>query len=96
MSGISYPLPPPRATRGLSYYLRVLRVVGVIEFKKNYAGATLGYVWSLLRPLLLFGVLYVVFSEVVRVGAGVPRMRNTAYMIEPAIAMRIAASRNGG
>jgi ABC-2 type transport system permease protein len=31
----------------------------------------LGYVWSLLRPLLLFGILYVVFSEVVGVNAGI-------------------------
>ena len=31
----------------------------------------LGYLWSLARPLLLFGVLYVVFSHVAKVGADV-------------------------
>jgi len=32
---------PARATSGIAYYLRVLRVVGVIEFKAKYAGAAL-------------------------------------------------------
>ena len=31
----------------------------------------LGYLWTLMRPLLLFGVIYVVFTEVVRFGEGV-------------------------
>jgi ABC-2 type transport system permease protein len=33
------------------------------EFKLKYAGSALGYAWSLLRPLLYFGVLWVVFSR---------------------------------
>jgi ABC-2 type transport system permease protein len=32
----------------------------------------LGYVWTLLRPLALFAVLYVVFVNFLRIGAGVP------------------------
>ena len=28
----------------------------------------LGYLWTLMRPLMLFGVLYVVFTQVVRFG----------------------------
>jgi ABC-2 type transport system permease protein len=31
----------------------------------------LGYVWSLLRPLLLFGVLLFVFTKIIRIGSGV-------------------------
>jgi ABC-2 type transport system permease protein len=38
------------------------------EFKLKYFGSALGYVWSLMRPVMLFGVLYVVFTYVVRVG----------------------------
>jgi ABC-2 type transport system permease protein len=53
-------------TKGLRYYLRVLRVVGVIDFKAKYAGAVLGYVWSLLRPLAYFGVLWLVFAHLLR------------------------------
>jgi ABC-2 type transport system permease protein len=41
------------------------------DFKLRFFGSVLGYVWSLARPLLLFGVIYVVFTEVVRFGAGV-------------------------
>ncbi len=40
------------------------------EFKLRYLGSFLGYVWSLLRPLLFFGVMYVVFTQVLRVSSG--------------------------
>jgi ABC-2 type transport system permease protein len=66
VSEISYPLAPARATRGLAYYLRVLRVVGGIEFKARYEGAALGYVWSLVKPLAYFGVLWLVFAYLLR------------------------------
>ena len=32
----------------------------------------LGYVWSLMRPLLFFGVLYLFFTQIVKLGKGVP------------------------
>lgn len=32
----------------------------------------MGYVWSLLRPLLLFVILYIVFVKFLRIGEGVP------------------------
>jgi len=41
------------------------------DFKLRFFGSALGYLWSLVRPLMLFGVLYVVFTEVVRFGDGV-------------------------
>lgn len=42
------------------------------EFKLRYQGSILGYTWSLLRPLLLFVILYVVFVMFLKVGDGVP------------------------
>jgi ABC-2 type transport system permease protein len=66
VSDLSYPLQPARATRGVAYYLRVLRVVGAIEFKAKYAGAVMGYVWSLVKPLAYFGVLWLVFAHLLR------------------------------
>ena len=42
------------------------------EFKLRYFGSVLGYVWSLMRPLLFFGVLYVFFTQILKVGNGVP------------------------
>ncbi len=41
------------------------------DFKVRFFGSVLGYLWTLMRPLLLFGVLYFVFTEVVRFGDGV-------------------------
>jgi ABC-2 type transport system permease protein len=40
------------------------------EFKLRFFGSALGYVWQLVRPLLLFGVLYVFFTQVAKVGQG--------------------------
>jgi ABC-2 type transport system permease protein len=42
------------------------------DFKLRYQGSVLGYAWSLLRPLLLFVILYVVFVKFLKVGAGIP------------------------
>src|SRR6185312_6995979 len=42
------------------------------EFKLRYFGSVLGYVWSLARPLLFFGVLYVFFTKALKLGNGVP------------------------
>jgi len=36
------------------------------DFKLRFFGSALGYVWQLMRPLLLFGVLYIMFTEVVQ------------------------------
>jgi len=41
------------------------------DFKLRYFGSVLGYFWSLARPLMFFGVLYVVFTQVFRFGEGV-------------------------
>jgi ABC-2 type transport system permease protein len=45
--------------------------LAVLEFRLKFFGSVLGYLWQLMRPLLLFSVLYVVFSEFVDIGAGV-------------------------
>ena len=45
--------------------------LAVTEFKLRFFGSVLGYLWQLMRPLMLFGVLYLVFTEFVRLGGGV-------------------------
>ncbi len=42
------------------------------DFKLRYQGSMLGYAWSLLRPLLLFVILYLVFVKFLKLGNGVP------------------------
>ena len=43
-----------------------------MEFKLRFFGSVLGYLWQLMRPLLLFGILYAVFTQFVRLGEGIP------------------------
>jgi ABC-2 type transport system permease protein len=57
---------------GWKRFGELLYLVSVTEFKKTYFGTVLGYVWSVLRPLLLFAVLLFVFTKIVRLGSGVP------------------------
>jgi ABC-2 type transport system permease protein len=45
--------------------------LAVTDFKLRFFGSVLGYLWQLVRPLLMFGVLYVVFTEIVRIGGDV-------------------------
>ena len=47
---------------GIRQYAHVVRVVASAEFKLKYSGSALGYVWSVVKPLGLFGMLYVVFA----------------------------------
>src|SRR6476619_6146496 len=48
----------------LRHRIRVLAVIAAAEFKLKYAGSALGYVWSVLKPLALFTLLYLVFGRV--------------------------------
>lgn len=38
------------------------------DFKLRYQGSVLGYLWSLLKPLMLFAVLYTVFTRFLKFG----------------------------
>ena len=53
-------------------FLHLTWTLAVTEFKLRFFGSVLGYLWTLMRPLMLFGVLYLVFTEFVRIGDGVP------------------------
>lgn len=49
----------------------LLRELVVTDFKLRYQGSVLGYLWSLLKPLMLFAIMYVVFVHFLRFGAGI-------------------------
>jgi ABC-2 type transport system permease protein len=55
-----------------SYSVILLKQLVKTEFKLRYQGSVLGYLWSLLKPLLLFLILYIVFAEFLRVGESIP------------------------
>jgi ABC-2 type transport system permease protein len=44
-------------------YARVLHVVASVDFKLKYADSALGYVWSLVKPLSYFTILWIVFGR---------------------------------
>lgn len=55
---------------GSRRFFDLLWLTSVTEFKRVYFGTVLGYLWSLIRPLMLFGVLLFVFTQVFKVGGG--------------------------
>ncbi len=55
-----------------NYSVILLKQLVQTEFKLRYQGSVLGYLWSLLKPLLLFLILYIVFAEFLRVGDSIP------------------------
>ncbi len=46
--------------------VRILKEIAISDFKVRYQNSLLGYLWTLMKPLLLFAVLYVVFSVFMR------------------------------
>ena len=46
-------------------------IIGLTEYRLTYFGSVLGYLWSLVRPLMLFGIYYVVFSQIVDFGGDI-------------------------
>jgi len=54
-----------------TYSLILLRELVRTDFKLRYQNSALGYLWSLLRPLFLFIILYFVFVRFLKVGKGI-------------------------
>ncbi|MEJ0072815.1 MAG: ABC transporter permease [Candidatus Saccharibacteria bacterium] len=54
------------------YSAILLREIVRTDFKLRYQGSALGYLWSLLRPLFIFTILYFVFVRFLKIGTQVP------------------------
>jgi ABC-2 type transport system permease protein len=46
-------------------------VIAKKDYKLSYFGSVLGYLWSLMQPLLFFGVLYLVFAVILDYSKGI-------------------------
>jgi ABC-2 type transport system permease protein len=57
---------------GWRRFADLIYLISVTEFKRTYFGTALGYLWSIGRPLMLFGVLLAVFTQIFRIGSDVP------------------------
>jgi ABC-2 type transport system permease protein len=72
IAGLGRPIRGPSALGGsFRRFVNLTWTLAYLEFKLKFFGSVLGYVWQLMKPLMLFGVLYVVFTEFVRLGGGV-------------------------
>lgn len=60
---------PSAVGGGRRRFFDLLWLMSVTEFKRVYFGTVLGYLWSLIRPLMLFGVLLFVFTQIFKVGS---------------------------
>lgn len=54
-------------------FWHLTRSLAITNFKLRFFGSILGYAWQVMRPLLLFGVLYLLFTQVLDVGNETPR-----------------------
>ena len=50
----------------------LLKELTKTDFKLRYQGSILGYLWALLRPLLMFAILYIVFGHFLKLGNDIP------------------------
>ena len=50
----------------------LLKELTKTDFKLRYQGSVLGYLWALLRPLLMFAILYIVFAKLLKIGNDIP------------------------
>jgi ABC-2 type transport system permease protein len=66
--------PPIRGPQALSddwaRFWHLTFNIARTQWKMRFFGSVLGYFWQLIRPLLLFGVLYVFFTKIGHVGQG--------------------------
>ena len=54
------------------YSVILLKQLVKTDFKIRYQNSFLGYLWTLLRPLFLFAILYLVFVKILHAGKGIP------------------------
>jgi ABC-2 type transport system permease protein len=62
---------PSAVSGGWRRFWELTLLLATSEFKRTYFGTALGYLWSVGRPLLLFGVLVEVFTHVIKLGSQV-------------------------
>lgn len=53
-------------------YNNLVKTIAITDYKLKYQGSFLGYLWSLMKPLLLFSILYFVFTRVFKLGGAIP------------------------
>lgn len=59
--------------RQFAYYMTLIWTLAATDFKLRFQGSVLGYIWAVIKPLLLFTVMYFVFNSLFNLrNSGVP------------------------
>lgn len=56
---------------GWRRFVDLLWLMSANEFRTQYARTALGFLWTIVRPLVYFGVIFLILREVLRFGPGV-------------------------
>jgi ABC-2 type transport system permease protein len=95
VEGIGQPIRGPRALADdWRRFWHLTFTIARNEFKLRFFGSMLGYLWQLVRPLLLFGVLLFVFSHVAKVGGDTPHY--AVFLLAGIVLFTFFAEATGG
>jgi ABC-2 type transport system permease protein len=71
LAALGPPIKGPQALSGdWRRFWHLTFNIAKTQWKMRFFGSVLGYFWQLIRPLLLFGVLYVFFTKVAQINKG--------------------------
>jgi ABC-2 type transport system permease protein len=76
------------------YAIILLKQLVKTDFKLRYQNSVLGYLWSLLKPLFLFAIMYTVFVKIIGVNYGVPH--SGVYLLVGIVFWTFFAEMTGG
>jgi ABC-2 type transport system permease protein len=63
---------PPLLGDDVRRFASLVWTLAVTDWKLRFYGSVLGYLWTLARPFAFFGVIYVVFTEIAKIGDDIP------------------------
>jgi ABC-2 type transport system permease protein len=73
VTDLGRPINGPAAYTGdLTRFWHLTFNIAKTQWKMRFFGSVLGYLWQIIRPLMLFGVLYLFFTKVAHINRGVP------------------------
>jgi ABC-2 type transport system permease protein len=66
---------------GLHRFWSLTFMLARTEFKLRFFGSVLGYLWTLVRPLMLFGVMLFVFTVILNINKNNPTKHYPEYLL---------------
>ena len=68
MSTLAVGRPTPPLVGDPHRFAALTWTLAITDWKLRFYGSVLGYLWQLVRPFAFFGVIYIVFTEIVGLG----------------------------